>query len=144
MSRAWRLSGQTAFESDVLEALSLLLLRSDLGEGPEAGLFEAEELEKASRSLKDLLSKFLRVAPGGDGNRSPASLSTREFTLWKALERSLLVEKSELCRQLEGGLAWLDEPRRTLQDPGAVFLRKMQAIVANDLHSWFARLRGSP
>jgi hypothetical protein len=127
----------------VLEALSLLLLRSDLGEGPEAELIEPEELEKASNSVKDLLSTFLRVAPGGNGGQDAASLTTREFTLWKALERSLLVEKSEIRRQLKGALDWLAEPRRTLRDPRAVFLRKLQAIVANDLHSWFARLRGS-
>lgn len=144
MSRAWRLSGQTAFESDVLEALSLLLLRSDLGEGPEAELIEPEELEKASRLVKDLLSKFLRIAPGGDGVPDAASLTTREFTLWKALERSLLVERDEMCRLLEGALDWLAEPRRTLRDPGAAFLRRLQAIVASDLHSWFARLRGAP
>lgn len=144
MSRAWRLSGQTAFESDVLEALSLILLHSDLGEGPEAALIEPAELEKASRSVSDLLSRFLRVAPGGEGDQAATSLTTREFTLWKALERSLLVEKSEISLQLEGALEWVAEPRRTLRDPGAMFLRKLQAIVASDLHSWFARLRGSP
>src|SRR5579883_2389947 len=128
MSRAWRLSGQTALESDVLDALSLLLLRSDLGEGPEAALIEPDELEKASHSVKELLSRFLRVAPGGDGGPGAASLTTREFTLWKALERSLLVEKDEIFRQLEGALDWLDEPRHSLQAPGGVFLRKLQAI----------------
>lgn len=146
MSRAWRLSGQTAFEGDLLEALSLLVLRAGLRGSKAAELITREELAAASRAVNDLLVKFLGAYQASlPGARAGAAvcLSTREHTLFRALRSALIADWDVVEGLLEESVRWLARPDPSPDDPAVGFLRRVEAIVASDLHSWYGRLRGS-
>lgn len=145
MSRAWRLSGQTAFESDLLESLSLLVLRAGLRGSSAASLISPEELDEASRAVKALLTKFLEAyqasLPGSSGGT--IQLSTREHTVFNALRSALIADWDGLEGLLEAALRWVAQPDPSPADREIEFLRRIEAIVASDLHSWYGRLRGA-
>lgn len=145
MSRAWRLSGQTAFESELLEALSLLLLRAGLRTAKAAELITREELDDAASVVKGLLAKFLETyrssLPGG--SPGSVSLSAREHAVFRALKSALLSDWDSLEGLLQGALHWLARPELAPGVRELDFLRRFEVIVASDLHSWYSRLRGA-
>lgn len=144
MSRTWRLSQQTEFESELVEALSLLLLDACL-EGTEAArLIPREDLKGAKDAVQGLLEKFLSayLASSGGEPGSNLQLTTRELTVWNAVRRSLIRDWISFRELLESAISWIARSRHSQSDLELDFLRRVEVVVASDLHSWYTRLRG--